>query len=77
MNKIKTGLVVALALVLGTGGAAYATPTVQDQVTTMATGAFGDLVPIVIAIGTAAVGVAVAWFAMRLVLRAVKGGGRV
>ncbi len=77
MNKISFALL-TVALGLGLfGGVASASPTVKDQVTSMATDGFGQAAPIVIAIGGAAIALAVAVLGTRWVVRAVRNGGRV
>jgi amino acid transporter len=76
MNKVIAFGAVLLMVVL-TGGAAFADSTVTANVTAMATSAFAEATPIVLAVAGAAVGLAVSFFGARLVLRAIKGGGRV
>ncbi len=77
MRKSTFAVLTALIGIVGFTGVASATPTVQDQVTSMATDGFGQAVPIVIAIGGAAIALAVAVMGTRWVVRAVRGGGRV
>lgn len=76
-NKISAGVVAVVGIVLFTASGAWATPSTADQVTSMATTAFGEATPIVIAVAGAAVALAVALFGSRLVLRAIRGGGKV
>ena len=77
-SKLGAGVGVVVALVVfGLSAVASATPTVKDQVTTMATNGFGEAVPILLAVATAAVALAVAGFGASKVIRAIKGGGRV
>lgn len=81
MNRIQkfgaTLSLLAVAMVAGATSAFATTQSTKDQVTTMATNAFGEATPIVIAVAGAAVALSVALFGSRLVLRAIKGGGRV
>lgn len=77
-NKIGAAVLLVSVTVLGWAGAAFATPPSNaDQIETMATGAFAEATPIVLAVAGAAVALAVVLFGSRLVLRAIKGGGRV
>ncbi len=77
MRKSTFAVLTVLIGIVGFTGVASATPTVKDQVTSMATDGFGQAVPIVIAIGGAAIALAVAVMGTRWVVRAVRGGGRV
>ncbi len=77
MNKLNAAVLTVLLGIGFFGGVASATPTVKDQVTSMATDGFGQAVPIVIAIGGAAIALAVAVMGTRWVVRAVRGGGKV
>jgi hypothetical protein len=77
MKKAYVALTILVSSVLF-GGAAYATPPSNaEQLTDMATGAFGEQTPIILAVGGAAVAVAVVLFGTRLVLRVVRSGGRI
>jgi hypothetical protein len=76
-NKTLVSVGVAVAAVLGLAGFAGATPpTPTEQVTTMATDAAADLIPIILGVGGALVTVAALRFGVRWVLRSVGNGGR-
>jgi ascorbate-specific PTS system EIIC-type component UlaA len=76
-NKLSAAVAVVLVTMFGLVGVASATPSITDQVTTLATNGFSTSVPILIAVATAAVGLAAALFGVRKVLGAIKSGGRV
>jgi hypothetical protein len=76
-NKIAGFSSLALIAFVALTTAAYATPSNAAQIETMATEAFAEATPIVLAVAGAAVALAVVLFGSRLVLRAIKGGGRV
>lgn len=76
MRKSILGFATFVAVLFGAAGVASA-QSVQQDVTNMATNAFGQAVPIVLAVAGAAVALSVALYGARLVLRAIKGGGRV
>lgn len=75
MRKTMFALSVLGLALLGAPVAAFAqTPDATAQVTTLATTGFAQIVPIIIAVAGAAVGMAVVWFGARLVLGTLSKG---
>jgi hypothetical protein len=77
LNKAYLGAAVVIATVLGLGGTAFAVdPTPAESATTLATAGVTALTPVILAVATAAVTLAVLSFAVRKVFRMIGSGGR-
>lgn len=69
-------LVLGILGFAGVAGAQAAPPDPTAEVTTLTTTAAGDLFPIIVAVATGVLALAVLMFGVRMVFRAVASGGR-
>lgn len=78
LNKIKYAVFIVPAVILAAASAASAQTAFEPatEVTGMATDAVSTMGPIILALGAAVVGLAIASWGVRAVLRTIRSGGK-